>query len=196
MRLLITYFKVYFSPLKSRSGNKRRGFTLIELLVTISIIGLLSTLAVVSLNNARGKARDSKRMYDLSIVRTAIELYRFDHNDYSPSIDTDWLTTLGKLSTGDDIYLPSGTPIDPDPRRTKVGSGGIIEAEKSYVYCVNPETDFYLLRADLEEDPQMSSGVVGDIVSYGVGQCVNIAGLVEGSDVKCKTATDFCIGRL
>ncbi|MCK4539944.1 type II secretion system protein [Candidatus Parcubacteria bacterium] len=56
----------------------KKGFTLIELLVVIAIIGLLSTLAVVSLNNARLKARDAKRMSDLKQISTAMELYSSD----------------------------------------------------------------------------------------------------------------------
>ena len=53
---------------------KRKGFTLIELLVVIAIIGLLSTLAVISLNSARGKARDAARLADVKTISTAIEL--------------------------------------------------------------------------------------------------------------------------
>ena len=45
--------------------SKNKGFTLIELLVVISIIGFLSTLAVVTLNSARMKARDTRRKSDL-----------------------------------------------------------------------------------------------------------------------------------
>ena len=50
------------------------GFTLIELLVVIAIIGLLSTMAVVSLNSARGKARDAKRVSDVKQISNLIEM--------------------------------------------------------------------------------------------------------------------------
>lgn len=56
-----------------RKHNKK-GFTLVELLVVISIIGLLSTLAVVSLSAARNRARDAKRLADMSSIRSALEL--------------------------------------------------------------------------------------------------------------------------
>ncbi|MBI5621610.1 type II secretion system protein [Candidatus Falkowbacteria bacterium] len=62
--------------------NKQKGFTLIELLVVIAIIGLLSTLAVVSLNSARQKSRDAKRVADVKQIQTALELYYQDQNSY------------------------------------------------------------------------------------------------------------------
>jgi prepilin-type N-terminal cleavage/methylation domain-containing protein len=59
-----------------------KGFTLIELLVVIAIIGLLSTLAVVSLNSARQKARDARRQSDLRQISTAMELYHSQKDSY------------------------------------------------------------------------------------------------------------------
>ena len=61
---------------------KRKGFTLIELLVVIAIIGLLATLAVVALNNARQKSRDARRISDIKQIQTALELYYNDEGNY------------------------------------------------------------------------------------------------------------------
>ncbi len=58
----------------SKKKNKQ-GFTLIELLVVIAIIGLLATLSVVALNNARERARDTRRISDVKQIQTALELY-------------------------------------------------------------------------------------------------------------------------
>jgi general secretion pathway protein G len=65
----------------------RKGFTLIELLVVIAIIGILSTLAVVALQNARLKSRDAKRVSDIKQVQTAMELYFAENNSY-PATNT------------------------------------------------------------------------------------------------------------
>lgn len=74
--------------------NNKKGFTLIELLVVIAIIGLLSTLAVVSLNSARIKARDARRQSDLKQISTAMELYMSQKDAY-PTNNTD-CTTAGR----------------------------------------------------------------------------------------------------
>jgi len=59
-------------------STKKRGFTLIELLVVVAIISLLSSIVMVSLNTARAKARDARRMEDIQEIHNAIELYIAD----------------------------------------------------------------------------------------------------------------------
>ncbi len=73
---------------------KRKGFTLMELLVVIAIIGLLSTVAMVTLSTARQKARDAKRLADVKQIQTALELYYNNFNSY-PMGDIDNSRILG-----------------------------------------------------------------------------------------------------
>ncbi|MFT5179918.1 MAG: prepilin-type N-terminal cleavage/methylation domain-containing protein [Candidatus Paceibacteria bacterium] len=66
--------------MKNITTNK--GFTLIELLVVISIIGLLSSVVLASLETAREKARNSQTIQNIDAYRTAAELYRNDNGSY------------------------------------------------------------------------------------------------------------------
>lgn len=52
----------------------KKGFTLIELLVVIAIIGLLSSVALASLNTARKKAADATIKQNLSNIRAQAEI--------------------------------------------------------------------------------------------------------------------------
>ena len=109
--------------------NNKKGFTLIELLVVIAIIGLLSTLAVVALNNARQKSRDARRVSDIKQIQTALELSYNDNNAYPATV-----------ATGGNIgeYM-STVPSNPDPRT----DGGCADAD--YVYAALASNTSYTL---------------------------------------------------
>ena len=107
--------------------RKTKGFTLIELLVVISIIGLLSTLAVVALNSARQKARDAKRVADIKQIQSALELFYNDQNGYPTENGTSGGRILGSASydclddtgfaatcTGNTVYMGL-IPANPTP---------------------------------------------------------------------------------
>ncbi|MFA6388720.1 MAG: type II secretion system protein, partial [Patescibacteria group bacterium] len=51
-------------------------------LIVIAIIGLLATLAIVSLTGAQRKARDTKRVADAKQYQGAIELFYNKYNEY------------------------------------------------------------------------------------------------------------------
>ena len=59
----------------TRRKKSTSGFTLIELLVVIAIIGVLSSVVLASLNTARTKARDARRVTDIKQIQIALELY-------------------------------------------------------------------------------------------------------------------------
>jgi len=60
----------------------KKGFTLIELLVVIAIIGILSSVVLASLNSAREKARDARRVSDMGQLSLALEMYYNDNTAY------------------------------------------------------------------------------------------------------------------
>lgn len=62
--------KRFLVPTRHRS----EGFTLIELLVVIAIIGVLASTVLVSLNSARKKSKDARRLTDLRQIASAIAI--------------------------------------------------------------------------------------------------------------------------
>jgi len=71
---------------KNNIPNTSRAFTLIELLVVISIIGLLSTVVLASLNTAREKARDAQRIANIKEMQKALTFF-YDKYGYYPGND-------------------------------------------------------------------------------------------------------------
>lgn len=92
-----------------QSGSK--GFTLIELLVVVAIIGLLASIVLSSLNVARQKGRDARRISDLKEIQTALELYYSNHNAYPVE------TTQGTAATALASVVADGdmSSISDDP---------------------------------------------------------------------------------
>jgi len=116
-----------------------RGFTLIELLVVIAIIGILSSVVLASLNDARTKSRDAKRVADVKQLQLALELY-FDSNGGYPTTaeGLDALVTAGSIAA---IPTP-GAGVD----------------NATYLYVSSSVTD-YCLATDLEAGTSHAAAV-------------------------------------
>jgi len=108
--------------------KRNKGFTLIELLVVIAIIGILSSVVLASLNSARKKARDARRVADIKQIQLALEMY-FDANKTYPT------TAQGTAALVTGGYIAS-VPADP------------LTAAYAYEGC---SSTFYHVGASLEE---------------------------------------------
>lgn len=86
----------------------KRGFTMIELLVTITIIGILVTLGLVSYTSATRAARNGKRAADMEGLRSALVLYRSDRGTYPAG---DFTSIVSQLNTNG--YYSSPALLDP-----------------------------------------------------------------------------------
>jgi prepilin-type N-terminal cleavage/methylation domain-containing protein len=110
----------------------RRGFTLIELLVVVAIIGLLSSVVLGAMSQARARARDALRLQHLKELATALESYHSTYGAYplsNTAVDVDWRgscsgwTPLIGDTSGADGWVPNlaptfmpALPLDPKPR--------------------------------------------------------------------------------
>ncbi len=136
-----------------------RGFTLIELLVVIAIIGILSSVVLASLNSARKKGRDARRIADLKQLQLALELY-YDSNQTYPATAAGGVAggTLGlsALVTGQFI---SQVPLDPTNAATYVYS--YASADGIGAGCTATPCASYVIKANVEGGP--SAVPVGDV---------------------------------
>lgn len=73
--------------------NRKKGFTLIELLVVIAIIGILSSVVLASLNSAREKSRDARRVSDIKQIQLALELFADSNSSEYPDTIAGLVTT-------------------------------------------------------------------------------------------------------
>ena len=156
-------------------NKNQKGFTLIELLVVIAIIGLLSTLAVVSLNSARIKARDAKRQGDAKTLQTAVEMYLAE-NASAPAVAATWQGIASSGAGSLSEYLKSGMPEDPSTGKM--------------CYCRDATTPSkYLIISQLENRP--TGGVAGDI-DGAITATYDVVGECRCSDGNNPTAVPHC----
>ena len=117
------------------------GFTLIETIVVIAIIGILSSIILVSLFGARNKARDVKRKTEISQIGRflTVSCYLPDGGEG----EYDLVPLANEILSKYPQYSKFLSNIPRDP---KTGS----ETESKYIYTVNTNGTKCALYANLE----------------------------------------------
>jgi prepilin-type N-terminal cleavage/methylation domain-containing protein len=68
--------------------NRNKAFSLVELVIVVVIIGIIGAIAIPRLSRGAAGAADSAVKGDLTILRTAIDLFASEHAGTFPGQDT------------------------------------------------------------------------------------------------------------
>lgn len=112
------------------------GFTIIEILITIAIIGIMSTIGIVSYTNIQTSTRDSQRSSKISILSEALEKY-FEQNGEYPSCDA-------MTASITDIVTNTFEGLDP----SVLSAPSAAEGTNSISCTANPTADIFFYESD------------------------------------------------
>lgn len=99
--------------------TKNKGFTLIELMVVMSIISLLSSIVLVTLNNVKNKAKDAVIKQEL---RELVNLAYLIHPEYQNGYDNMQGVSVGDNYSGTCDFPPSNYKTQADSICEKISS--------------------------------------------------------------------------
>lgn len=122
-----------------------RGFTLLELLIVIAIIGLLSAVVLMSLDESRERGRDANRASQVQEFIKAAELYFTDNGVYPDDGVADNTYNYMSAPGVDGFVSDEGgylSRIPDDPLYSDVNEG--------YQYCSSSDGDSFTILVHAE----------------------------------------------
>ena len=88
------------------------GFTLVELLIVVVILAILAAVVIPRFSTVSEEARESAVYNDVQALRSAIALYRVQHDETYPGI-SGWDQFVTQLTTQTDASGSPGTKYGP-----------------------------------------------------------------------------------
>ena len=186
-----------------RNKKTKSGFTLIELLVVIAIIGVLATIVLASLNSARRKSRDARRVTDIKQIGLALQLYydgvgssQYPLADGGATACADSDYGLRTLVTSG--YIPT-IPHDPsDPTACYRYASGSIDSKIStyHLGAILEDPANAALSNDVDCDDNIAFGTAGtcdvEVAATWAGAKSNGVESVNCTDASGGAGTDLC----
>ncbi len=160
----------------------QRGFTLVELLIVVIILAVLSSIVIPQFSSSTTEAKEAALTANLSVMRSAIELYRAQHGGKNPGESTA-VSATGQCTSG--TAIADGTAAD-DTERAKA-----MRYQLTLYSNINGETCNGVQGANAKYGPYLRSGIpqdpIKDTVATGV-KAVAKAGVLVVADVDSSTS--------
>lgn len=161
-----------------------------EILVVIAIIGMLSMVVMVAMNQARANARDKSRISDLEQAKAALHIYAVTNGSYEvegagyngqgwfayqdgssyPKSIAEELVTAGILTTVlHDPLVPAGTDVSEDYRQYTVyfhSPGGATRGVCLFAKLENPTEASIATVTNAPLDPSARSSIDSHGMNY------------------------------
>lgn len=167
-----------------KNVRTNQAFTLIELLIVIAIIGILSSVVLMSLNTAREKSRDTARYQQANEFLKALELYHTDTGQYPVTVSVDTPVPFSTVQPTISTYM-SSVPADPT-----------YPANQGYHYCSTADGSSMAILINTENDvgvpPTNYCAISRGPQEYTIAVC-DYAVLESGEDM---TTIATCVERI
>src|SRR5688572_11282847 len=134
--------------MRNRRSISSRGFSLIELVIVVVIIAIIGAIAIPRMSRGAAGAADSALTGNLSVLRSAVDLYQTEHGGTFPTAAnieaqltqyTDATGTANATKGGAFIYGPYIRKIPPLPVGAKKGQTGIGTADGATIGWIYEE---------------------------------------------------------
>jgi prepilin-type N-terminal cleavage/methylation domain-containing protein len=153
-------------------ATRKHGFTLIELLVTITIIAVLSAIAVpVSLSMVE-KSKQAKCLGNLRQIGIGLQMYIGDNNDFLPEL------ALGRSSKN------SEEPV------LETELSGYVESEDVF-HCPSDKTEFRKTGSSYNWNVTQNGRHITDLSFFGNDNRPEVIPLVSDKEAWHKDKTNF-----
>ena len=86
--------------------KRKKGYSLIEMVVVVTIIGLLTAIALPNFLPSTSKIKKNTHLAERLHIEAQLQLYKFKHNDYPIENNSN----LNTWTEGTTLYFPEGVP--------------------------------------------------------------------------------------
>ena len=130
--------------------TKNSGFTLVEILIVVVILGILAAIVIPQFTQASTEAREASLRSNLQSVRSQIELYKIQHNDFAPTSNLTFENQMcgrtdqnGTVNAAGEFgpYLQA-IPVNPFTSGDTINAAYVVDADWTYVVDAQDDPHF------------------------------------------------------